>query len=130
MKKMKYNLDMLFADIFAHGATYYYNGEEFEKNPRTGYVVGMNNFVGTFNLDKCGKELVGELMLAVKHCNNIIDTIQANECLGLWIDEKTNILYIEKTIIYSDRKKAVAVADFFNEIAIWDCSECEEISIK
>ena len=130
MKKLRYNLDMLFADIYSGGATYHYNETGFEKNPRTGCVVGMNNYVATFNINKCGREVMGEMMLAVKHCNNIIDTIQASECLGLWVDKRTHTLYVEKTIIYDDREKAVAVAEFYDEIAIWDCGNQEEISIK
>ena len=126
---MKYNTDMLFNDIYSGGATYHCNEVGFEKNPKTGYIVGMNNCVATFNLDKCGKEVMEEMLSAVKHCNNIIDTIQGGECLGLWVDEKTHTLYVEKTIIYDDREKAVAVAKFYNEIAIWDCGNQEEIRL-
>jgi len=127
---MKMNLDLLLNDISEHGATYFYNGEEFTKNPSKGYVVGINKNVKVFNLSKCGMELLNELKKAVNHSNFILSNLDSWNCLGLWVDTESNLLYIEETQLFSDRDEAVAVAKKFNEIAIWDCGNSKEIRFK
>jgi hypothetical protein len=53
---------------------------------------------------------------------------QAGNNLGLWLDKKTNVMWMDVSTVVSDRKSASRMAAEANQKAMWDIANNREIN--
>lgn len=54
----------------------------------------------------------------------------AETFLGMWIDSETGHAYVDFSLWYSEEGEAIRDAKLFEEIAIWDLANGEEIRVQ
>lgn len=55
--------------------------------------------------------------------------VQPYENIGVWTDTETNITYIDRSYHFYRKETAIDFGNLYNQIAIWDCANKEEIRL-
>lgn len=76
-----------------------------------------------------GVTINGELTeSAVADAINILD-IEAGEYVGVWTDTEDKITYIDRSHHFTKRQTALDLAKYWQQIAVWDCANREEVRV-
>jgi hypothetical protein len=101
--------------------------------PTTGYMVGGATdslIMHAHMLTNPNHHAGAAGMIGKWAASNIESVLDTEVFLGGWIDTETDMAYVDLTIWYSDREQAIRDAKLFDEIAIWDVANKEEIRVS
>lgn len=93
--------------------------------PKTGYMVG-----GYANALEFNRQTDFEFLLTDRYLTEHSNLLQSGEYFaGIWTDSDTGRVYVDISRNVQDLAEALAVADNFGEIAIWDVENNREIRL-
>ena len=70
-------------------------------------------------------EIMPVKQLRKKHIVDLLNTIPAGTCLGVWIDKGK--AYIDQSAHFDSKRKARQIGDKYNQISIWNWKTSEAV---
>jgi hypothetical protein len=75
-----------------------------------------------------GVEINGITVSALKDALTILD-IEPMEYVGIWTDTDTNITYVDRSHHFIKKQTALDLAKHWEQLAIWDCANQDEVRV-
>ena len=86
-----------------------------------GYCIGLTNLKGIYI-----KPLIKKVLFISKGFKQI----EKNLFIGGWFNKEDNLFYLDLTLNLNNKEKSLFLAKTFNQIAIFNLNNFEEIKIK
>lgn len=75
-----------------------------------------------------GVEVNGLDERGLKEALHLLD-VEPGEYIGVWTDEETQLSYVDRSHHFLKKKTALELGKLWDQIAIWDCANNDEIRL-